>query len=86
MFWVDEVKRHMELAEPPEEIETVPGLHETVKPVEGVTDSVRLTLPEKPPRLVRLTVDEALEPAGKPTVDGLADTAKSATMTLIWTE
>jgi len=52
----------VELAELPDERETVVGLHETVRPVDGVTDSVRFTLPEKFPMLVRLRVDEALEP------------------------
>ena len=64
----------VELAELPDRRETLVGLHETVSPVEGVTDSARLTLPEKPPRLVRLMLDEAFEPVGKPTVDGLAET------------
>ena len=70
MFWVDEVKVQVELAELPDERKTLVGLHETVTPVEGVTDSVRFTLPEKFPRLVRLIVAEALEPDWKPTVDG----------------
>ena len=73
MFWVDEVNVHVELADAPGERETFVGVHEIVRPVEGATDSVRLSLPEKPPKLVRLMVDEALEPDWKPTVDGLAD-------------
>jgi hypothetical protein len=68
------VKVQVELAELPDERDALVGLHETVSPVEGVTDSARLTLPAKPPRLVRLMLDEALEPDGKPTVDGLAET------------
>jgi hypothetical protein len=62
------------LAELPDERETPVGLHETVRPVEGVTDSAKLTLPEKPPKLARLMVDEALELDVKPTVGGLAET------------
>ncbi len=65
------MKVQVELAEL-DERETLVGLHEMVSPVEGVTNSARLTLPEKPPRLVRLMLDEALVPDGKPTVDGLA--------------
>ena len=53
MLWVDEVNVHVELADTPGERETLVGLHEIVRPVEGATDSVRLTLPEKPPKLVR---------------------------------
>ncbi len=52
----------VELAELPDERETVVGLHETVRPVDGVTDSDRSTSPEKFPKLVRVMVDEALEP------------------------
>ena len=63
----------VELAELPGGRKTLVGLHETVSPVEGVTDSVKLTLPEKPARLVRLMLNDALEPDGKPNVDGLAE-------------
>ena len=52
----------VEVPAPPEFNETVAGLHETIRPVEGATDCTRLTLPEKLPMLVRLIVDEALEP------------------------
>jgi hypothetical protein len=68
------VNVQLELAEPSDERETLVGLHETFSPAEGVTDSARLTSPEKLPRLVRLMLDEALEPDGKPIVDGLAET------------
>ncbi len=89
MFWVDDVKMQRELAEPSDERVTFDGLHETLKPLEGVTDSARLTLPEKFPRLVRLMVDEALDPTGKVTVGGLAATLRSddaITVTLMMTE
>ena len=88
MFWVDDVKVQVELAEFPDERKTLVGLHATVRPVVGVTDSVRFTLPEKFPRLVRLIVDEALEPDWKLTVDGLAVTLNpddATTLTLIVT-
>ena len=89
MLGVDEVSVQVELAELPDERRTLVGLHETVKPVEGVTDSVRFTLPEKFPRLVRLMVDEALEPDWKLTVDGLAvtlnpDDATTLTVMMTW--
>jgi len=89
VFWVDDVKMQRELAEPSDERVTFDGLHETLKPLEGVTDSARLTLPEKFPRLVRLMVDEALDPTGKVTVGGLAATLRSddaITVTLMMTE
>ena len=89
MFWVDEVNVQVEFAEPPDERNRLVGLHETVRPVEGVTDSARFTLPEKFPKLVRIMVDEPLEPDRKPTVDGLAATVNpddAATLTLIMAE
>jgi len=85
---VDEVIVQVELAELPDETKTLAGLQDTVRPVDGVTDSVRFTLPEKFPRLVRLMVDEALEPDWKLTVDGLAVTLNpddATTLTLIVT-
>ncbi len=62
MFWADEANVQVELAELPDERKTLVGSHETVRPVNGVTDSARFTLPEKFPKLVRLMVDVALEP------------------------
>ena len=88
MLGVDEVIVQVELAELPDETKTLAGLQDTVRPVDGVTDSVRFTLPEKFPRLVRLMVDEALEPDWKLTVDGLAVTLNpddATTLTLIVT-
>ncbi len=88
MFWVDEVNVQVELAELPDERETVVGLHETVRPVDGVTDSDRSTSPEKFPKLVRVMVDEALEPDWKLTVDGFAvalNPDDATTLTLIIT-
>ena len=89
MFWVDDVKVQVELAEFPDERKTLVGLHATVRPVVGVTDSVRFTLPEKFPRLVRLMVDEALEPDWKPTVEGFAaivnpEDATTLTVMMTW--
>jgi len=88
VFWVDEVNMQVELAELPDDRETLVGLHETSRPVDGMTDSARFTLPEKFPRLVMLMVDEALEPDWKPTVDGLAVTLNpddATTLTLMMT-
>lgn len=89
MFWVDEVNVQVELAELPDERKTLVGLQDTVSPVDGVTVSVRFTLPEKFPKLVRWMVDEALEPDWKPTVDGLAatlnpDDATTLTLMMTW--
>jgi len=86
---VDEVSVQVEFAELPDERETLVGLQDTVSPVDGVTVSVRFTLPEKFPKLVRLMVDEALEPDWKPTVDGLAatlnpDDATTLTLMMTW--
>ncbi len=64
----------VEVAECPEVKETLLGVHDTVRPVDGLTDSERLTLPANPPRLARVIVDVPLEPDWKPTAAGLADT------------
>jgi len=86
---VDEVNVQVELAELPDERKTLAGSHETVRPVDGVTDSVRFTLPEKFPEPVRVMIDEALEPDRKLTVDGLAaivnpDDATTLTLIVTW--
>ena len=73
MPWVEELKVQVEVEEVPEFRETLAGLHDTVKPVVGVADAERATLPVKPPRLVRVSVEVPLEPDWKPTVDGLAE-------------
>jgi hypothetical protein len=43
-------------------------------------------VPENPPRLDNVIVEEPFEPNWKPTVDGLGDAEKSAMLTVIWTE
>jgi len=89
VFGLDEMNVQVELAELPDERKTLVGLHEAVKPVEGVTDSARFTSPEKFPKLVRLMVDEPLEPDSNPIVDGLAEILNpddAPTLTLIMTE
>ncbi len=75
MLWVEELKMQVEVAELPDVKETLAGLHDTVRPVEGVTDAERPTLPVKPPRLVRVSVEVPFEPDWKPTVDGFAEIA-----------
>ena len=64
---------HVEVEALPEVKETLAGLQETVRPVEGVTDCETATVPEKPPRLVRVIVEELLAPDWKPIVDGLTE-------------
>jgi hypothetical protein len=89
VFCVEEVNVHVELAELPDESRTLAGLHETVRPVDGLTDSARLTLPEKLPMLARLMADDPLEPDRKLTVEGLAamlNPDDATTLTLIVTE
>ncbi len=67
---VDELKAHVELAAPPDVNGKADGAHETVRPVEGLIVSVRDTLPAKPPRLVRVTVDDPLPPDWNATLVG----------------
>jgi len=68
---VDELKVQVELADPPDVSETPDGEHETVRPIEGLTDSVSDTLPAKPPRLVREMVEDPLPPDWNATFAGL---------------
>ena len=65
---------HVELAEPPEAKETLVGLHETARPVDGTVEVVMATTPEKPFTLVRMMVDELFVPDWMSTIDGLAET------------
>ncbi len=67
---VDELKVHVELAAPPDVNGKADGAHETFRPVEGLTDSVSETLPAKPPRLVRVTVEDPLPPDWNATLAG----------------
>ncbi len=72
------------MAEPPDATETLLGLHDTVRPVVGLTEDVSPTVPENPPWLVAVIVDVPLDPSWKVTVAGLGDIAKSATLAVSW--
>ncbi len=78
------MNEHVELAEAPDATETLVRLHDTERPVAGLTDVESPTVPENPPRLEAVMVDEPLDPSWKVTVVGLADRAKSATLTVTW--
>jgi len=60
-----------ELADSPDVSETPDGEHDTARPDAGLTDSVSDTLPAKPPRLERETVEDPLPPDWNATFDGL---------------
>ncbi len=78
---VDEIV-NMEFAVLPGPSITLDGTKESERPGED-SEAVRLTVPEKLPRLVRVIVDVADEPAGKDDGDtGAAERPKSATATL----
>ncbi len=66
----DEVKVHVELVAPPDISGKAAGAHETVRPVEGLTDSINDTLPAKPPRLVSATAEDPLPPDWNATLAG----------------
>ena len=51
-----------------------------VRPVVGLTEDVSPTVPENPPWLVAVIVDDPLDPSWKVTVERFADIAKSATL------
>lgn len=67
---------------PPDVRVMLVGLREAVVP--GVeTDAARLTVPAKPLRLVRVTVDVVADPEVTVRLEG-AERAKSATFTVTW--
>ena len=74
------LKEHEAVAEPPDATETLLGLHDTVRPVVGLIEAVSPTVPENPPWLVAVIVDDPLDPSWKVTVERFADIAKSATL------
>jgi hypothetical protein len=76
----------LELVEPPESKGSIVGEHETDRPDTGLTDSVRDTLPAKPPRLVTESVEVPLLPDWKAILAGPAASEKSTTFTVTWTE
>jgi hypothetical protein len=70
------VNERVELADPPEDTETLAGLRERLGPVgELVAESE--TLPAKPLRLEIVMVDRAVEPGLADRLLGLADMLKS---------
>ena len=78
----------MELADPPEVRVKLIGLHVTVRPVDGDTDTDNVSDPLNPLTLWSVSMDVPEEPTGKVTVDGLDETLKSGgvtTLTLIAT-
>src|SRR2546428_13175288 len=79
MFVVEELKVQFALAVPPDGTVTLDG-HDTVRPVEGNVNADKLTAPEKPPRLPRLTVVEPAPPLWTDTGLGLAGMLRSATV------
>jgi len=65
----------------PDDSETEAGFRDTVGP-EGETVEERLTVPVKPPMLVREILDVADDPGATVIDEGLAEMRKSATMRL----
>ncbi len=70
MPWVDELNVQLTLPDPPDVKRTLVGVHDADKPDDGLTDSERVTLPAKPPRLMSVTVEDPVLPDWKPTVAG----------------
>jgi len=69
---------------PPDARDMLVGLRETVTPA-GEADGARLTVPAKPLRLVRVTVEVVAEPEATVRLDG-TETMKSVTLTVTWTD
>ena len=74
----------VEVPVPPDVRVRLVGLRETVTP-EGKADGARLTVPAKPLRLVRVTADVVAEPEVTVRLDW-AETMKSVTLTVTWTD
>ncbi len=75
----------VEVPEPLDVRETLLGLTDAVRP-EGDTSVARVTLPVKPPRLLRL-IDEVPDwPAKTVMLAVPVEIEKSTTLTMIWTE
>ncbi len=71
-----------DVAIPPAVNVTLVGLKDAVRPVEGVTDAVRLTVPVKPLTLVRVMVDVPEEPTWTVMTVGFAVMLKSVHVTV----
>jgi len=74
---VEELKLQFELADDPDVRVTLVGVHEAVRPTDGVTVLDTVSVPTKPLRLVTVAVDVPVEPTGNVMVDGLTVTMKS---------
>ena len=79
-----EVTVRVEVPVPPDVRVMLVGLREAVMP-EGETEVARLTVPVKPLRLVTVTDDCVAEPAVTVRLDW-AETMKSVTLTVTWTD
>ena len=79
---MEELRLQVELVEPPELSVRLVGLQVAVRPLAGVTELETASDPWNPLRLVADTVDELDVPVGNVTVDGLAVTVKSSTVTV----
>jgi hypothetical protein len=70
----------VEVAEPPAGTETLAVLREQLSPLDGETETVRLTVPEKPLMLVKVIVEVPVAPVFTVTVVGFSVMEKSWTM------
>jgi hypothetical protein len=66
----------------PEPVEMLDGLTEQDRPVDGLAERARVTVPPKPLIGVTVIVEVPVEPAETVTLVGLAVTEKSGTATL----
>jgi hypothetical protein len=82
VFGVAALRVAVELAVPPAVRVTLEGLNVTVTPV-GNEMALNVTVPEKPFRLVTVTMDVLVDPALKLTLVGVAESLKSVTMRVI---
>ncbi len=81
---MDEANAHVSFAVELEEMLALLG-QETVI-VDGVDVAVMATVPEKPPRLVKVRVELAFDPDWNARADGLPTNEKSTTLMSSWTE
>ncbi len=82
---VDELTVRVDVPEPPELRVTLAGFIEGVRP-KGETAVVSVADPENPPRLFSVMVEVPDWPAKIIKLAELAETEKSTTLTVTWTE
>jgi len=81
----EELKLHVEIAEPPDRICIFDGVQDAVNPLVGLTELEMVRLPLNPEMLAIVTLDRPDEPVKNTTVLGLEAIVKSGGMNTLTT-